>query len=129
MYCIDTDVIIADFRGDESVKERLIEISTDNLFITPITLCELYRGAFLSGNAEKNKQLIGKLLEKVGILDFDLPACEIFGRAYKMLRNLGKLTQDSDLMTASICMSNNLTLITRNKKHFENIKGLKIEEW
>jgi predicted nucleic acid-binding protein len=129
MYCIDTDIVIADFRGDESVKERLRGISTDSLFVTPITLCELYRGAFLSGNVEKNKLLISKLLEKVNILNFDLPACEIFGNAYKMLRNLGKLTQDSDLMTASICISYNLILITRNKKHFEKIKGLKVEEW
>ena len=129
MYCIDTDIVIADFRGDESIKERLRGISTDSLFVTPITLCELYRGAFLSGNVEKNKLLIGKLLEKVNILNFDLPACEIFGNAYKMLRNLGKLTQDSDLMTASICIYNNLILITRNKKHFEKIKGLKVEEW
>ncbi len=129
MYCIDTDIVIADFRGGESIKERLRGISTDSLFVTPITLCELYRGAFLSGNVEKNKLLIGKLLEKVNVLNFDLSACEIFGNAYKMLRNLGKLTQDIDLMTASICISNNLILITRNKKHFEKIKGLKLEEW
>ena len=129
MYCLDTDVAIANFRGDESIRERLNYLSTGRLFVTPVTLCELYRGAFLSGNLEKNKLLVDKLLERVSILNFDLPACEIFGRIYGILKQLGKLTQDSDLMIASICLSNNVILVTRNKKHFENIKGLKVEEW
>ena len=129
MYCFDSDVIIAHFRGDISIKEDLIHLSTEELFVTPITLCELYRGAFLSNNAEKNKLLVEKLLERVNILNFDLPACEIFGRVYKLLKQSGKLAQDSDLMTASICISNNVTLVTRNKKHFENIKNLRVVEW
>ena len=129
MYCLDSDAVIAHFRGDNSIKERLDSISAEELFVTPITLCELYRGVFLSGNLEKDKLLVQRLLERVNVLNFDLPACEIFGKAYKSLKQSGKLTQDSDLMIASICISNNATLITRNKKHFENIKGLKIEEW
>ena len=129
MYCIDSDAVIAHFRGDASIKERFNSISAGELFITPITLCELYRGAFLSENLEKNKSLVESLLERANVLNFDLQACEIFGNAYKALKQLGKLTQDNDLMTASICISNNATLITRNKRHFENIKGLKVQEW
>lgn len=129
MYCLDSDVVIAHFKGDVSIKERLNTIQAGELFITPITLCELYRGAFLSGNLEKGKLLVERLLERVNVLNFDLPACEIFGKAYKALKQSGKLTQDSDLMTASICISNNATLITKNKKHFENIKGLMVEIW
>ena len=129
MHCLDSDIVIAHFRGDLSIKGRLNSISMEELFITPITLCELYRGVFLSGNMEKDKLLIERLLERVNVLNFDLNACEIFGKAYKVLKQSGKLTQDSDLMTASICLSNNMTLITRNKKHFENIKGLVVEIW
>ena len=129
MYCLDSDVVIAHFRGDNSIKECLDPISSEELFVTPITLCELYRGVFLSGNLEKDKLLVERLLERVNVLNFDLPACEIFGKAYKSLKQSGKLTQESDLMIASICISNNAILITRNKRHFENIQGLKIEEW
>lgn len=129
MYCLDSDVVIAHFRGDNSIKWHLDTLSADELFITPVTLCELYRGVYLSRTPEKDRFLVRRLLERVHLLNFDLPACEIFGDAYKLLRQSGKLTQDSDLMIASICISNNATLITRNKKHFENIKGLKIEEW
>lgn len=129
MYCLDTDIIIWHFRGDSKIMEWLNSISMEELFVTPVTLCELYKGAFLSANQEKDKLLVEKLLERVNVLNFDLNSCEIFGRAYKELKQSGKLTQDSDLMTASICISNNATLITRNKKHFENIKGLVVESW
>ena len=129
MYCLDSDAVIAHFRGDNSIKERLDSISAEELFVTPITLCELYRGVFLSRNLEKDKLLVERLLGRVNVLNFDLPACEIFGKAYKALKQSGKLTQDSDLMTASICISNNATLITRNKKHFENIKELVVKAW
>ena len=129
MYCLDTDIIIGHFRGDSQIMGRLNSISMEELFITPVTLCELYRGVFLSANLEKDRSLVEKLLERVNILNFDLSACEIFGNAYKALKQSGKLTQDSDLMTASICISNNVTLITRNKKHFENIKGLVVDVW
>ena len=129
MHCLDSDAVIAHFRGDASVKEVLKRFSEEELCVTPVILCELYRGAYLSANLEKNMALIENLLQRVNILNFDLPACEIFGKFYKTLKESGKLTQDSDLMTASICISNDVTLITRNKRHFENIKGLKIEEW
>ena len=104
-------------------------ISKYELFVTPITLCELFRGAFLSNKIQENLLLVNKLLEKVDLLQFDKYACEIFGKDYGLLKKQGKLTQDNDLMTASLCIADNLVLITKNKKHYENIKGLKFEEW
>lgn len=129
MYCLDSDVVIEHFRGNEKIRLRMSPISHDEIFISPITLCELYRGAFLSNKIQENTLLIDKLLEKARILLFNKHACEIFGEEYSLLKKRGRLTQDNDLITASLCIANNLTLITRNKKHFESIKGLKVEEW
>jgi tRNA(fMet)-specific endonuclease VapC len=36
---------------------------------------------------------------------------------------------ESDLLIASIVLANKQVLITRNKKHFERISGLKVEDW
>lgn len=129
MYCLDTDVTIQFFRGDERVKTQMNKADKSKISITPVTLCELYRGAFSSGKIEKDLALIEKLLSFVGLLDFSAYSCEIYGKIYSDLKRSGKLTQDSDLMIAAICITSNKTLVTRNKKHFENIKGLKIEQW
>ncbi|MCP4148878.1 MAG: type II toxin-antitoxin system VapC family toxin [bacterium] len=34
-----------------------------------------------------------------------------------------------DLMIASICLANNVTLVTNNLKHFSRIEELPIENW
>ena len=60
------------------------------------------------------------------ILDFDTFSCELYGKIYAELKKSGNIIQDSDMMIAAICKTNNKILITRNKKHFENIKDLKL---
>jgi len=35
---------------------------------------------------------------------------------------------ESDLMIASIAKNNSLILVTRDKKHFDNL-GIKVEQW
>ncbi len=129
MYCLDSNIIIESFRGNPEVKSRLNNIKDYEICITPLILCELYRGAFLSKNTDKNLIIIKELLKKLTILDFDTYSCELYGRIYLQLKSIGKQTQDADLMTAAICISNNKTLITRNKKHYQNIPSLILEIW
>jgi predicted nucleic acid-binding protein len=38
-------------------------------------------------------------------------------------------TADMDLLIASICMANDLTLVSNNTRHFGRIAGLKLENW
>ena len=126
MYCLDTDIIIEYFKGNAAIKSHIDKLDKSSLNITPLTLCELYRGAFLSQNFEKNVVAINKLLAWVNILDFDTFSCELYGKIYAELKKSGNIIQDSDMMIAAICKTNNKILITRNKKHFENIKDLKL---
>jgi hypothetical protein len=47
---------------------------------------------------------------------------------YSDLRKRGELIEDPNLLIASICIANDLSLMTGNKKHFERLKryGLKL---
>lgn len=54
---------------------------------------------------------------------------EIFAKEKTRLRKLGKTVEDMDLLIASICLKNNLILVTNNQKHFVNILNLQIENW
>ena len=130
MYCIDTNIIIDILRGDKELGSRLNNIinSGVDVFISPIMLCELYKGAYLSNNPEKKIEDIENFLIFFEILDLSVAACKEFGYQYTRLRKMGKTTQEIDLMTASIAKVNNLAVVTRNRKHFENI-DVKIEVW
>ncbi len=129
MYCLDTNVIVDVLRGDEKLKEKFEMASNDyKLFITPITLCELFRGAFGHAKAEDKIRILELFISNFYLLEFDISACKEFGRFCLNLKNIGRKVNEFDLMIASIVKVNNLILITRDKKHFENI-GIKVEVW
>ena len=129
-YCLDTDIIIDFIRGDKIIVNKIKNILDSSInFITTITLCELFLGAYLSKNPEEEIKKIDILLENTVLATLDKKSSKTFGIKNKELVDTGKVTKVLDLMIASICISNNLTLVTRNKKHFENILGLKYEIW
>jgi predicted nucleic acid-binding protein len=129
MYCLDTNIIIAFFRGVKPIIEKIREISaTHSLAITTITLCELYKGAYLSERKEKSINEILALLSSVELIEFTEDACHWFGEEYFRLHKEGKVPQEADLMIASIAKAHNATIITREKRAFKHIK-LSIERW
>lgn len=125
MYCLDTNVIIDVFRGDKKLAFKLSKYQ-DSYCITPHVLCELYKGAYLAEKRDNAVFLVRTFEKSAALLDFNQNACELFGKLYSDLRKKGKQTQDFDLMIACVAMAHDVTLITRNKKHFENIKGLSL---
>ena len=129
-YCIDTSIIVEFLRGNEAIENKINTIIYNglNIFTTYITLCELYKGAFLSSQSEKGVYEINSFLQSVSILEFNLEACKFFGQEYVKLGKAGRTTQEPDLMIASIAKVNGLTIVTRNKKHFEYI-DVKMEVW
>ena len=63
------------------------------------------------------------------MLPFDIECARIFGTIKSKLRNIGKPTGEVDALIAATAMAREGTLVTSNKRHFENIEGLKIEVW
>ena len=66
------------------------------------------------------------------ILSFDASAANIYSDLYERLKAKGAPAQRFDLMIASIAISNNLILVTRNVSDFKDIaenSNLMIENW
>ena len=130
MYCLDTDILIEYLRGNKEVVDKLATFYNRGvgLFTTFVNLCELYKGVYLSRNKDKEEADINILLYTIKPLQMDQHSCIFFGKEWCRLQKAGKQTQALDLMIASVVAINNLTLITRNRKHYENIDGLNVEE-
>lgn len=127
IYCLDTNFIIDIFNGVEDVRPKIDSLKGESLLIPTIVLCELYKGAYLSTNKEHGISMINSLLNESQIIELDNVSCRLFGELNAILSKKGRLTEENDLMIAAICISHNATLVTRNKKHFQNIPGLKVE--
>ena len=130
MYCLDTSVAIEFLRENKAVVEKIGRVHAERgeICITPVALCELYKGVFLSLKKDTQLPIMEQFIESLILLDFTRDASRLFGELYAQLYSKGKMTQENDLMIAAIAKAHGATLITRNKKHFEHT-GIKIEEW
>ena len=130
MYCLDTNIVIDILRGDKKLGDKIERLLAEGfeIFLTPITLCELYRGAYGHVNYKKKILEVNSFILNFEILEFDAASCEEFGKTYKELEKKGKLIGEFDLMIASIVKSKRLVIVTRDKKDFENT-GVRIEVW
>ena len=78
---------------------------------------------------EMNLKFVLGLLGKMDILEFDLNGSEIYDRLFSKLKKNGEIIGDMDLLIASICLSHNERIITKNVKHYGRIEELNVESW
>jgi len=117
--CLDTDACISILNNEERAKRLIDAIEFDNTYTSVVTLFELLM-------RETNLGAIETLRSKVTVLEFNENASRKASYIYKDLKKKGKLIEIKDLFIAAICIINNCKLATFNKKHFENIKELKL---
>ena len=116
--CLDSDVIINHLKGnDESISTALK--NGQNLYTTSINSFELRL-------RKTNIGIIDDFLKNIKVLAFDDFSGEIASYLYKRLGKKGNKLDLKDLFIASICIRNDMPLLTENKKHFKRVKDLKL---
>lgn len=127
MVCLDTDFLIAYMRNSPAVKAKLEHYakSQEPICTTTINAFELYKGAHKSKRTTDELAKIDMLLGSFIILTLSMDSAKLAGVLYNKSNMIG----EADLLIGSIAMSNKQVLATRNKRHFERIPGLKIDEW
>ena len=128
MILLDTNVVIAYLNGNKRISER-IHTEIDRIGLSTLVAAELDYGAKASQNAKKNLEKLYKFLDIVQVIPFDLECAKSFGTIKSKLRSIGKPTGEVDALIAATAMVHKAVLVTANKKHYENIGGLKVEVW
>lgn len=124
MIIADTDVLIDFLRGKGFAEKVSHRIKTGGLHTTAVTAFELWTGA----KTEQQIHAVDTLLAALIILPLDSTSAK---RASKVRRDLEKKNATigmADSLIAGICLERNGVLITRNKKHFERVIGLKLSQ-
>ncbi|NOS89506.1 MAG: PIN domain-containing protein [Methylococcaceae bacterium] len=128
-YAIDSDILIYYLKNHPKVVERFIDTPMDDLSTTIINYTELLFGAYKSAKLVENLTAIRHFLDALTIVQFDKQSADIFAQTKARLQKEGNSVADMDLLIASICLANNLTLVTNNTRHFEKIADLPLENW
>lgn len=125
-YLIDTDWAINYLNGRKEVVRRLKDMKEEGLGLSAISLAELYEGVYYSSDPEGNEKDLIDFLRAVAIVGIDEETCRIFGKERGRLRANRKMIGDFDLLIGATARRHNLTLLTNNRRHFENIEGLQL---
>ena len=128
MILLDTNVVVAFLNGEGSVLKR-IKDDIDRIALSPLVIAELDYGAKVSHKAKENLEKLYRFVDIVQVIPFDIECAKVFGTIKSRLRSLGKPTGEVDALIAATALAHEATLVTANKRHFENIEGLKVEVW
>jgi tRNA(fMet)-specific endonuclease VapC len=63
------------------------------------------------------------------LLPFTQKVADVAAELYADLRKQGQPIDDIDLLIAGTAIANELILVTNNRKHFDRITQLEVEDW
>lgn len=119
---IDTDIMIDSMKGIRAAKE-LFRTRDVDLYCSILSKKELFSKGGLRGSERKR---INNLLLRMRVLRID---DDIQKKFLFLMRKYGEkpdLIADYIIIIAATAWSKNLPLLTRNRKHFEHIKEIKL---
>ena len=127
MIFIDTDVAIALRDNDGETKDRLAEIGRVPV-ISVVTRIELENGVNSEpGAVNHRRRLLDRLLETIMVELFTPADILAYGAIVYELGYDRRTTLDR--LIAAQAISRDARLITRNRRDFDRIEGLRLEVW
>ena len=125
-YLLDTNIVIALFASELTVKDHLAK--ADEVFVSAVTIGELYFGAHKSAQAKENLARIDEFSASVVVLECNIGTARQYGEIKEALRLKGRPLPENDIWIAAIAIQHGLKLATRDT-HFKEIDGLEIVVW
>jgi tRNA(fMet)-specific endonuclease VapC len=128
-FLLDTDTCSFHVKSPSGLVHRFIQYS-GGLSISTITLAELFAWAYRRTNpANLLQSIAADLLKDTVVLDFDAVCAEQFGIIRGTMLQQGISVGVPDLMIAATAIVHNLTLVTHNTADYQNIPGLRLDDW
>jgi len=130
-YLLDTNIISNTIKPlpSEALLKWMGEQTDDSLFISSLSLAEIWRGILEKPTGKKRRELEAwfsgpegpQALFRGRVLPFDENAALIWGDLMAAGSAAGRPRSALDMVIAAIAQSNNCILVTDNEKHFPTI--------
>jgi len=128
-YLLDTDTCIHAIKQRSDRLRRRFNERADALAISSITLAELRFGAEKSARAAENHLVVESFAARLDILPFGDRAAAHYGAIRAELERAGKIIGPYDMLIAAHARSEGLTLVSGNRREFDRVPGLRVENW
>ena len=101
----------------------------EQLCISSITLGELYYGAEKSARRLANLEALQQFAARLEVLPFSPRAAAHYGQIRAELERYGQPAGAYDTMIGGHARSEAMVLVTNNRREFERMNGLRLENW
>lgn len=126
---LDTDTCIYIIKNyPEKLRERFNQ-SASELCISSITLGELRFGAEKSARRADNLREVAAFVGRLEVLPFGEEAAAHFGDIRASLERAGRPAGAYDMLIGGHARSEGLVVVTNNRREFERMPGLNVENW
>jgi tRNA(fMet)-specific endonuclease VapC len=135
LYVLDTDTLTLLEEGHEAVSRRFLQERPEDTAITVLTVEEQLSGWYSEVRKAKRPARLAwayrrladtvAFLAHLRILTYAEPAMEHYERFRKAKIKIGGM----DLRIAAVVLEQGGVLVTRNRRDFEMIPGLQLEDW
>lgn len=132
-YLLDTNICSYIMRErPESVLTELQSrvMHRDRIVISAITYAELRFGAIGKKSSPKHNVIVDEFMARIdAVLAWDKGAVEATAQIKKYLSDKGTPIGNNDTMIAGHAVSEGCILVTNNRKEFDRVPDLEIEDW
>jgi predicted nucleic acid-binding protein len=135
MIVLDTDVVSAIMRAEPAVVDWLNRQPTLSVWTTAITIFEIRYGLSVMPSGRR-RSVAERAFENVleqdlsgRILPFDRAAADEAAHLTAIRRQGGRIKEARDSMIAGIALAQGATLVTRNLKHYDDLRVPVVDPW
>jgi tRNA(fMet)-specific endonuclease VapC len=129
-FLLDTDACVAFLDGaDPKLRGRWLGTPADDLALCSVVRAELEHGAWSSVDPAGTLARVQQFIASFRSLPFDDAAAAAYGEIVAALQRRGQLIGTCDAMIAAIALVHDLTVVTRNARHFRRVQSLRTQQW
>ena len=127
MIGIDSSALIDLFKDNEEISKLLLDIE-DSIVSTYLNYLEIFIGIDTKNENHKlQKGFFEEIFNEIKLFNLDTQSCKKSSEIFWNLKKSGMVAETFDCAIAGILLTNGVNkIITKNKKHYENISGLEV---
>ncbi len=129
MWVLDTNTVAYWYRGDGNVGERCKNTPRSRVALPAVVVYEIEVGLRRRPEALRRRTWFDALVGAVRVLPFDAAAARASAEIRAQLEASGHPIGPLDTLIAGTTLAVGGTLVTRNRREFDRVPGLRVEDW
>jgi tRNA(fMet)-specific endonuclease VapC len=131
LYLLDTNIVSCYLRRSSAKLEKRVNeaLLQHTVAISVLTRAELRYGQAGMADDDRRRSLIDHFLQQLPNLPWTAQAADHYGMLKDVHRRAGTPIGELDTQIAAQALTEGLTLVTHNTRHFDRVPGLKRVDW